>query len=187
MISAWRLRFVVSIAAMAALAGVATMMVGQNTGFIRPSVAQTAVPATPEGAHRLLSEFLKPGADHAALTARLRPAPGDYKIVYKDPLADKIAEAHAGLWASGAAIAPNDGQTELLMVFATTDQLIAGDEVMNAFPGGYQQVRQYLNPGVPIVRFKFVKPGERLGMAFDGLVYVNDRWVLMPKPWRVMK
>jgi hypothetical protein len=27
---------------------------------------------------------------------------------------------------------------------------------------------------------------SRLGMAFDGLVHVNGRWVLMPKPWRAL-
>lgn len=176
--------FRIRAAALACIAAV-IMATGHFAGFTGPSVAQTA--ATSEGARNLLSEFLKPGADHAALTARLRPAPGDYGAVYKPPLADRIATAHAGLWASGAAIAPNDGQSELLMVFATTDQLIAGDDVLNAFPGGYEQVRQYLHPGFPIVRFKFVAPGERLGMAFDGLVHVNGRWVLMPKPWRALE
>ena len=46
---------------------------------------------------------------------------------------------------------------------------------------------QFFKRNVPIVRFKFVKQGETTGMAFDGLIYVNDRWVIMPKPWRVLK
>ena len=33
----------------------------------------------------------------------------------------------------------------------------------------------------------FVEPGESLGLAFDGLIFVNGRWVLMPKPWRVLE
>ena len=29
-----------------------------------------------------------------------------------------------------------------------------------------------------------VKPGETLGMAFDGLAFVNGHWRIFPKPWR---
>jgi len=32
-----------------------------------------------------------------------------------------------------------------------------------------------------------VKQGETIGLAFDGLVYVNGHWVIMPKPWRALK
>ena len=35
-------------------------------------------------------------------------------------------------------------------------------------------------------RFKFVTKGQTAGLAFDGLIYVNNRWVLMPKPWRAL-
>jgi hypothetical protein len=57
---------------------------------------------------------------------------------------------------------------------------------LNEFPGGYKDVLAHMKPGIPIVRFKFVEPGKRLGMAFDGLVHVNGRWVLMPRPWRAL-
>ena len=43
-----------------------------------------------------------------------------------------------------------------------------------------------LQSGVTLYRFKFVKPGEGLGMAFDGLVHVNGHWVIIPKPWRAL-
>ncbi|MGJ5620789.1 hypothetical protein [Sulfitobacter sp. MF3-043] len=52
------------------------------------------------------------------------------------------------------------------------------------FPGGYKDVLQYFKIDVPIVRFKFVQKGETLGLAFDGLIHVNGRWVTMPKPRR---
>jgi hypothetical protein len=38
-----------------------------------------------------------------------------------------------------------------------------------------------------VYRWKFTKPGETLGMAFDGLYQINGRWVLMPKPWRITR
>ena len=35
-----------------------------------------------------------------------------------------------------------------------------------------------------LFRFKFVKAGETIGMAFDGLAFVNGHWRIFPKPWR---
>jgi hypothetical protein len=82
--------------------------------------------------------------------------------------------------------APKEGQTDLLIVFATTRELFDRKPVLGEFPGGYKDVLQYFKIDVPIVRFKFVKPGETLGYAFDGLIYLNGRWVIMPKPWRAI-
>ncbi|TMQ06352.1 MAG: hypothetical protein E6J91_38110 [Deltaproteobacteria bacterium] len=28
--------------------------------------------------------------------------------------------------------------------------------------------------------------GEQLGMAYDGLIYVNNHWAWFPKPWRAL-
>ena len=35
-------------------------------------------------------------------------------------------------------------------------------------------------------RWKFTKPGEDLGMAYDGLVFVNGHWAWFPKPYRAI-
>jgi hypothetical protein len=122
----------------------------------------------------LLIKFLDPAADRAA----------DIRAVYAEPLASKLIAGYAQMHQAGAAIGPKPGQTELLYVYATTGQLKTGAPVAGEFPGGYAQVKQYILKDVPIVRFKFVSPGETTGMAYDGLVHVNGRWVFMPKPWR---
>ena len=131
----------------------------------------------------LLRKFLDPKADRAALTWALKPTDADVKAVYGEPLGSKLAAFYAQMFKPGTAIGPKDGQTELLYVYATTAQIKAGAPVAGEFPGGYAKVAQYMIKDVPIVRFKFVKPGETTGMAFDGLMYVNGRWVFMPKPW----
>jgi hypothetical protein len=131
----------------------------------------------------LLQKFLDPKADRAALTWALKPTEADVKSVYSEPLGSKLAAFYSQMFKPGTAIGPKEGQTELLYVFATTGQLKAGAPVAGEFPGGYAKVTQYMAKDVPIVRFKFVKPGETAGMAFDGLIHVNGRWVFMPKPW----
>jgi hypothetical protein len=153
-------------------------------GLILPAAAQSSFPPTEAGARALLSQFL-PGAtvDKGAAMVKLWPTSPDYRSVYNEPLASKLEEAHRRLWEGGVAIGGQPDQTELLVVFARTDDLIDRKPVANEFPGGYGRVIGEMKRGIPIVRFKFVKPGSSLGMAFDGLVYVNGHWVLIPKPW----
>ena len=141
----------------------------------------TADPAA-DGREFLL-RFLDDGEDRQAMTLALKPTPEDVRAVYAEPLASSLIDAYDGLFVPGAVIQPKPGQTELLSIFTTTGALKRGDPVLAEFPGGYKDVLDYIVGDVPIARFKFVEPGEDLGLAFDGLVHVNGRWVFMPKPW----
>jgi len=141
-------------------------------------------PPTSAGAEALLRRFLDPSADHRGLTLMLAPDGADYRAAYEEPLASALERRYGPMWRDPPPIRPKRGQTELLLEFATTDELIAGAPILREFPGGYRRVVDQMKPGVPIVRFKFVRPGAALGMAFDGLVHVNGHWVLIPKPWR---
>ena len=157
-------------------------------GLAVPAAAQTSFPPTDAGARALLSQFLPASTvDKSAAMRRLRPTRADYRAVYNEPLASKLEEAHFSLWESGDTIGGDPDQTELLVVFFTTDDLIDRKPVANEFPGGYGRVIGEMKRGIPIVRFKYVKPGSSLGMAFDGLAHVNGHWVLIPKPWSAVR
>ena len=106
--------------------------------------------------------------------------------VYAEPLASKLVAMYAQTFAPGVQIGPKPDQNALLIYHTTTAALKSGDEMLSKFPGGYNDVLQYFIGNQPIVRFKFVTAGEELGLAFDGLVYVNGHWALMPKPWRAL-
>lgn len=136
---------------------------------------------------RLLMKFFEKGADHAALTATLKPTPEDVRTVYAEPLATALIAGYDKLFQPGVAIRPKPAQVDLLTVFTTTGKLKAGEQVLREFPGGYKRIRDRFLVDVPIARFKFVKAGESLGMAYDGLIFVNGRWVFMPKPWRALE
>ena len=146
-------------------------------------------PGTEQGAKDLLAKFLAPGADYAALSSQLRPEAADYKVVF--PNAADATEAEAGYkepWDTGAIrVMPKEGQTEVKVGFATGKELAEKTGQALDFPGGYAQIATKLAPDLTIYRFKFVEPGKDLGMAYDGLVYVNGKWRLFPKPWRVVK
>src|SRR5262249_26735955 len=144
-------------------------------------------PGTEAGARALLQEFLKPGADTAALSKQLRPTHADYAAVFLGDDADKAEKAYATPWDSGQmVIAAKTGQTELKVFAASSEELKAGTGNAREFPGGWAKVGVSLKPGLTFYRWKFVRPGEDLGMAFDGLVNVNGHWALFPKPWRAL-
>ena len=144
--------------------------------------------ATAAMATEVLGALAKPGADHAALTSALRPKPEDYAAVFVGDSADKMKAAMEPVWASGKlTIKPRPEQTELKVFGVAQKQLAAGDGHATHCPGGYKGVAAQLQPKVVVYCGRFVKPGEKLGLSVDGLVYVNNHWALFPKPFRVLK
>ncbi len=159
-----------------------------NTGGGKTSPPATSYPGTEDGAKSLLAEFVKPSADHATLTKALRPTKADYDAVFTPDLAAKADAVYGPAWDGGQmVIAPKAGQTQVLLSSATSDELKSWTGGAAEFPGGWKDVGAQLSPGVTFYRFKFVEPGQQLGMAFDGLAHVNGHWRIFPKPWRAMQ
>jgi len=149
--------------------------------------AAETFPGTEAGATSLLKEFLKPGADHAALSKQLRPTSADYAAVFDADSSAKVAAVYDPAWEGGQMIvAPKAGQTEVKVFSATSDEMKTWSGNAAEFAGGWKDVAPKLKPGLKIYRFKFVEPGKDLGMAFDGLIYVNGNWRIFPKPWRAL-
>ena len=144
-------------------------------------------PATDEGALNLVKEFTKPGADHAALSKKLRPAKADYEAVFERDLAGKADALYSPAWDAGQlVVAPKPGQTEVKISSATSDEIKTWTGAATDFPEGWKQIAPQLKPGVKIYKFKFVEPGNDLGMAYEGLVNVNGSGRIFPKPWRAV-
>ena len=143
-------------------------------------------PGSEEDATALLERFMEPDADRAALTAELIPGESDIRAVYKGTVADRLIDLYGQLFVPGIAIGPRPDQERMLVTYTSTGALKAGEPVLDDFPGGYVQAAPHFLVDVPIVRFSFVPADRDLGLAFDGLIFVNGHWVLMPKPWRVL-
>lgn len=137
-------------------------------------------------ARALLEQFLQPGADLSTLSAELAPAADDYGAFFTPEFAVKAAAVYGPAWEEGAiVVAPKAGQTELLLWSALTEDLKAWNQSAAPFPGGYREVADQFLDGVRVYRFKFVRPEASIGMAYDGLIFVNGHWRLFPKPWRI--
>jgi hypothetical protein len=143
---------------------------------------------TDDGANRLAKEFLKPGADHPALSKQLRPTAADYAAVFDGDFGAKVAAAWNAAWDSGQMVmAPKPGQTEVKVSSATTEELKAGTGNASELAGGWKDVAPKMKPGLKVYRFHFLEPGKTAGMSFDGLIYVNGNWRVFPKPWRALE
>jgi len=144
-------------------------------------------PGTPEGARAVVEELIKPGVDRASLLRSLQPAPGDYARVFTGDAAGRAEAGYKEMWSGSPDIPIKPDQTEIRFFSATAEELRAGTGEARSFPGGYKEVAPMLAGGVRLYAFDFVRPGQRHGMAVDGLTYVDGHWALFPKPWRVLK
>jgi len=151
------------------------------------AAATSKYPGTEEGAKQLLTD-VRVSPDAKAMTLALKPTSDDYKAVFVDAAAAKAEAGYEKLWSDPkAVIGASPANTELLLSKATTDDLQKWTSDAEAnFPGGYKKVADKLAPGLTVYRWKYAKPGEKLGMAYDGLIFVNGHWAWFPKPWRVL-
>jgi hypothetical protein len=139
-------------------------------------------------AKEMLTAMTKPGADHAALSLALRPKAEDYPAVFVGDAAAKMKAAMDPLWDGGKlTLKPSAEQTEIDIIGAPQANLATGTENAQGCPGGYKDVADKIQPKTTVYCFKFVKPGEKAGLAVDGLVWVNGHWALFPKPFRALK
>ena len=140
-----------------------------------------------QDARALLMQFLAKGADHAALTQSLRPSKRDIRTVYKAPLSRKLIKYYDERFSSGIPLAPEPFMNDVEIHLSSTGKLAASSRQPEEFPPEFRQIAKYVKKDVPIVQFRFFRKGNRLSLNINGLVYVNNHWVLMPKPWRALK
>jgi hypothetical protein len=159
----------------------------------QPSAAPAATPTTTAAADKgdeasaraLLEKFLAPGADAATLTKALRPTAADYAALFDAPTAAKLQPQYDKFWDKDPMVIRHKAeQTELKLWASTTEELQSGSGGAREFPGGWKKIAPHLAPHQTWYRFEFVKPGETLGMAYDGLAFVHGHWVITPKPYR---
>ena len=78
-------------------------------------------------------------------------------------------------------------QTELVIGGSFAETLGTDPAAAQFFAHGWQPFLPHLVPGRIWLGWKFIAPGARLGMAYDGLVRVDRRWVWIPKPWKALR
>lgn len=121
-----------------------------------------------------------------SLTATLRPRPGDYERAFQPPVAAAAREAYETLWSTPPRIARVAPGSRLECHIAPAGMLRDANPLSRHFPGGYRAIAPLLDPHRVWVAWKLIEPGHTAGMAYDGLVWLDDHWTWFPKPYRVL-
>ena len=159
-------------------------LLSQNTR-VDPEIP---LPGSEKGARKLVSLFLEHGANHQILTNRLRPTRTDFHALYKREVADQLYFAYQRKWEQKKILVkPRRRQTNFTMKKATVQDLILREGESSWFPSGYHWIIPKLRKGHTLYIFTFKKQGEQLGITYDGLVFVNNHWVIIPEPWKVLR
>ena len=158
---------------------------GSDSASLAPPLPNfKSFPNTPAGAKSLVTALATPNLDAPAATILLRPSPADYKSLFDPATATKIDTLYSPEWDRGSfVIVVRPGQTDIKMFAATPADFKAANDKSKDFPN-YQRIAPHMIGGATWYRFRFVEPGQEGGNTYDGLVYVNSHWVLIPKPWR---
>ncbi|MFO0759599.1 MAG: hypothetical protein U0359_24110 [Byssovorax sp.] len=154
----------------------------------RPPAKHGSFPNNADGVKALISQFIAPGADVQALARTLQPDLEDYDVVFTPDVAGKLRHEYEELWEEGEEkVDIPAGRTETKVWKATLDELLAGKGENQACVDAYKGMAKMLKPGTVVYCFKYYKPGELVGTAFDGLIYVRDHWAIFPKAEKVLQ
>lgn len=108
------------------------------------------------------------------------PRKEDFELAFTEG-AEEAHDNYYRLWQHVPVPLPKKGQTRLLIWSSIPEHIPATQR----FPGGYNSIIDRLNPNTVWFSWKYTHPDESLGMAYNGLVWLGDRFRLFPKPWRL--
>lgn len=120
------------------------------------------------------------------LVGALRPRPADFARAFHPDIAEQARTIYEALWTDQPRVERTPAGSHLKLNIAPAGMLLEENELSRHFPGGYRAVAPLLNPHRVWVAWKLIPPGKNAGMAYDGLVWLDDHWVWFPKPYRAL-
>jgi hypothetical protein len=122
-----------------------------------------------------------------ALAEALRPSLTDAERAF---VAEAVLDAHtayARLWSQAPPrVAAVPGAWDLRIDLAPAGMLVDDNLLSRRFPGGYRSIAARLVPHRVWARWSYLPACESAGIAYDGLVWLDKRWVWFPKPYRLL-
>ncbi|MEJ8850982.1 Imm49 family immunity protein [Variovorax rhizosphaerae] len=124
---------------------------------------------------------------NGAVLQTLRPRPADAALAFTPTHAAAFSEAAERMWAAGPRLPAATPGSRVVCHVAPAGMLADDNELSRHFPGGYRALAADLQPQRVWVAWKVIAPGATDGMAYDGLVWLDDHWAWFPKPFRWLK
>ena len=139
---------------------------------------------------RPLLEALVDPARSADTIASLAPRPGDAAKAFLGTDAELAAvdDRYAGLWAGDPPrVRAPSAQVTLRIIVATGGMLLPDAPMAKVFPPTWARVAERLRPERAWIAWAYEPVAGGRGTDYDGLVWLDDRWVWFPAPWRVLR
>jgi hypothetical protein len=155
--------------------------------------ASPAEVCSEEGARRMLARFLEPDANIDGLSKAMRPSAADYSAIISDASARERAEKrYESTWTAGKIVVhPLPGQRTIVLSSVGSNDLKTGSPAIRPWSEHWVKVAGVLANGLVIYSFWFVEKGSDVNeptkrTGFDGLMCVENHWVLLPKLWWIL-
>ncbi len=112
----------------------------------------------------------------------IAPKESDFAAVFTD--ADQAKAGYRATWPDTPLPEARVGETVLSVTVATPEMLTSIDALAQSFPRGYRRITDKMVPDVPWVSWRFYAPDQSSATKYDGLVWLGDRFIWFPKPYR---
>lgn len=135
----------------------------------------------------LLATFVDPhqARDREITAEGLVPEAEDFDRIFLPEWADVARTAYGLTYPTAPTPTADLEQTQIILVTARPADLAERGPFSDRFPGAYRRLWDRFQPDSIWASWKYVRPGSPHGMLYDGLVWLDDRWVWVPKPWRL--
>lgn len=133
----------------------------------------------------VMAEALIPTLSTAASVEELRPRPADCAMLFDAEVADAVSRKAAQVWQHPPLASPRDPASQLKVTAATSGMLRFPNELSNEFPLGYRDIAGWMAKERVWVTWRWSEPGGTT--RYDGLVWVQDHWIWLPKVFRLLR
>ncbi len=161
-----------------------TLVEQQSEGGAPSAEAGSPPDNAPEVAASLLEKFAGTSPDMVEIILSVKPTPEEVRTMFPEPMASRLIETYDDMF--GPRLVNEEfppGSIEITSGFTTTFEL-AQAPFLDELPGGFQRVLDQYRLDVPFAYVKVLFVEVQDDMNLSGFVYLNDRWVLMLRPWR---
>lgn len=116
----------------------------------------------------------------------LKPSHEDIEQVFDDEAVDYVKEYVDTFWSRSLIIQAPKQPYDIQASICPAGMFYSNSPMTKQFPSGYIAIAAWLKPACVWVSWRTVGPGERSGQTYDGLVFVNQRWVWFPKVHKML-
>lgn len=120
----------------------------------------------------------------ASFVAKLRPGREDLVRLFDENLLEAAQHCTESIYQQGPHITELAGNAQIEVVAAPAGLLRWPNMLSERFPGGYRDIAGWLNPRRIWLSWTISVGASRV--AYDGLVWLDDKWVWLPKIYRCL-